>query len=187
MAPVIEFGHDITTDKAGGAGYDNGLVHGSVFLSVNVEHALDRAGGGAALDHVGQHDAAAVGFDDFAPADVVRPVFALDQHLRQDFSNQVLRLVLVEEHDTVHALERGEHVGAVVLGVDRTAVALIALDRGVTVEPDAKRVGLLAGEAQVRDVAAVQDVETAIGEGEFLSLSDPFVAIAAGLFDGHDF
>ena len=72
-------------------------------------------------------------------------------------------LVLEDDHEG-DGLERGEYGGAVGLGVDRTVVALAEhLDGGVAVDGHDETAAEAAGLGEVGDVAAVQDVEDAVG------------------------
>jgi hypothetical protein len=76
--------------------------------------------------------------------------------------------VLVEERDGIDAGEAGQDVGAVVLVDDGPALALEAAHGRVGVDADDEAVAERAGGVQVRDVAAVQDVEAAVGEDDGL-------------------
>ena len=136
MPVPVEFGHDIPPDKTGCARNDDQVAHRSVLVAVSLQHLLDGAGGGLAFDHVGQHDLAAVGLNDIATADVVGPIAALDEHLRQDFADEIARFVFVEEDHAVHGGERRQDERAVFLAIDRALVALVAFDRGITVKAD---------------------------------------------------
>src|SRR5207302_1801301 len=64
----------------------------------------------------------------------------------------------------VDATQGGEHPEPVVQAVDRPARPLEAADALVGVDADDEHVAQRLGLAQVADVAAVEDVEAAVGE-----------------------
>ena len=125
----------------------------------------------ATPDQWHQRHPAAGTLDDVGAFDLaLRVVGALDQHVRQNRPDQAQRLVLSEHHQVVDALELGHDLDAVFFTIDRSARALDAPDRGVGVEPDDQQIALNARLAQVTDVAGVQNVEAAVGEGDGLAL-----------------
>ena len=77
------------------------------------------------------------------------PVAAFDQHIRLQAADDLLRIVFIEHHHRVHAFERGEDLGAFVLGIDRARRALDGLNRSIGVHSHDQRVpftpGSLAG------------------------------------------
>ena len=79
--------------------------------------------------------------------------------------DQRARRVVVERHDQVDAAERGEHRHAIVERIERAVVALAeAAHRRVGVDRDGQRGAQRARLLEVGDVAAVQEVEHAVGE-----------------------
>ena len=99
------------------------------FCRALIKHRLD------------QNDIAARGLDHVAAHHLLAPVIgALDQHRRPHALDQVERRVLVEDDDEVDGLQRGQHLGAAVNGIDRPAFALQPRGRGVAVEPHHKPV-----------------------------------------------
>ena len=71
-----------------------------------------------------------------------RPVGALDQDVGLDAADDVGRGVVVEDRHGVHAVERGEHFGALLFRVDRALGPFVAADRGVGVEPDDQQIAV---------------------------------------------
>src|ERR1035437_3980139 len=97
-------------------------------LSVHLDNLLNHVGGRTALDHVSQNYLAAVGFDQFTSADVMRPVLSFDQDLWQNFRDDAFRLRVAEVDHIVHRTERGENIGAVLFVIDGAVVSLVRLD-----------------------------------------------------------
>ena len=75
------------------------------------------------------------------------------------------RRALVEQHDKIHALQRGKHRGAVVLRIER-AVGPLAQGacRGVRIQAHDQARPLGARLREIGHMAPVQDVEHAVGE-----------------------
>lgn len=152
-------------------------------LPRSVKDTVDGVGGGATLDHVGEDDAATICDDDVAAADVVSPVLALHEDVGQDLTNQFLWLVFVEDNHGIDAAQRTKNEGPVFLAIDGSA-GLGPTDRGVAIEPENEGIALLAGEVEIGDVAAVEDIEAAIGKDELFTNGVQFVAEGAGLGNG---
>ena len=113
-------------------------------------------------------------FDDLVADDLLAPVItALDQHLGAHAPDQIERRVLLEHHDQVDRLERGQHLGARVDVLHRPLLALQAPHRGVVVEADHQPVAGGARPGQQLDVAGMQQVEAAVGEADAHSLPAP--------------
>ena len=94
-------------------------------------------------------------------------VAALDQHVGAAGDDQGARRVVVERHDEVDGAERGEHGHPVLEHVERALLALAeASHRGVGVDGDDQRGAEPARLLEIRDVAAMQDIEHAVGEHE---------------------
>ncbi len=111
------------------------------------------------------HHAAAVRLDDVAADDrVVRPVGALDEHVGLQCRDDLAGRVLVENDRRVDARERGEDLGAFVLGRDRPPLALVRAHRSIGVDADDERVTEGACLPQVADVAGMEEIEDAVGE-----------------------
>ena len=110
---------------------------------------------------------AARGLDHFAADHLVALVVAaLDQHLRPHPLDQLERRVFFEHHDEIDGFERGQNLGAAFGGIDRPAIALEPLGRGVAVEPDHQPIAGGAGLRQQPDMAAMQEIEAAVGEAD---------------------
>src|SRR6185437_9380672 len=127
----------------------------------------DDGGGGEAR---GERDAldAAAGGEDFGFAhDLTRaPVGALDQDVGEERGDHFLGRGLIEEHDVIHAFERGQDLGALLLGDDRTAGAFAAADAGVGVDGDEEDVAEEAGSLQRLQVAGVEEIVAAVGQDQ---------------------
>jgi hypothetical protein len=119
---------------------------------------LERDGvhGAAAREHAGRAD------------DVRhRPVAAFHQHVRATGLDERGRRVVVEPGHGVHRLERRDQRHAVRQRVHRPARALAqAPHRGIAVQRHDQRRAERARARQVGHVAAVQEVEHAVGENE---------------------
>src|SRR6185437_9798902 len=126
----------------------------------------DDGGGGEAR---GERDAldAAAGGEDFGFAhDLTRaPVGALDQDVGEERGDHFLGRGLIEEHDVIHAFERGQDLGALLLGDDRTARAFAAADAGVGVDGDEEDVAEEAGSLQRLQEAGAAEAVALGGEG----------------------
>ena len=85
----------------------------------------------------------------------------------------VVRRLLVEDDDGVHARERGEDLRALGFGRDRTVRPLDGPDRSIRVHADDERVAERARLLEVADVAGVQQVEDAVGEDDRLPAARP--------------
>ena len=114
------------------------------------------------------NDPAATRFDGF-PADdrVSLPVGALDEHVGLQAADDLLRVVLVEHDDGIHAREAGEHFGALVLWVERAGGSFDCAHRTVGIDGDDKRVPFAAGILQIPYMARVQQIEYTVCEHDF--------------------
>ena len=75
------------------------------------------------------------------------------------------RRVFVEFYHHADRFQRRKHHHAVLLGVDRPVVALaLAFHRGIAVHADDQRCTQCAGLREISHMAAMQHVETAVGE-----------------------
>ena len=93
------------------------------------------------------------------------PVAALDQHIWVAIKDARQRRVFIEPGDQRDAFQCGEQRHAVGQLVDRPFVAFAqALDRGIRIDGDDQAGAERARLRQIGDMAAVQDVKTAIGK-----------------------
>ena len=93
------------------------------------------------------------------------PVAAFHQHVRAAGEDQRERRVFIEPGDQVHRLQGREHRHAVLEAVDRPVLAFAqAPGRGVAVGCDHEARAQGARLREVGDVAAMQDIENAVGE-----------------------
>src|SRR2546423_2759317 len=104
-----------------------------------------------------------------------RPVAAFDEHLRAAGADQRLRRVVLEPSNRADRLERRDDGHAVGEPVQRPIRAFAqAPGGGVTVEAHQQACPFGASAGEVSDVAAVQDVEDAVGEHQrALELAEP--------------
>lgn len=136
---------------------------------------MNQRGRAEALEDVDQHDRAARGLHDLIANYLLAGVVAaLYQHARLDPGDQVDRRVLLEDDDEIDGFQRRQHLGARTLVLDRAIGALQPPHRGVAVEAHDQPIAGCARRRQHLDVAGMQDIETAIGEADALSLPAPF-------------
>ena len=129
---------------------------------------MDEGGGAAPIEQGGEGDAAAVGFDQIPADDLLFGVIsAFDEDVGADGVKEGDGGVVVEEDEIVDAFELFEDGDAVVLVDDGAFGAFEALDAGVGVDGDDEDVALAFSEAEVLDVAEVDEVEAAVGEDDF--------------------
>ena len=81
-------------------------------------------------------------------------------------SSSRLDVVLLEDDHVVDRAQRGHEQRAVLRRHHGPALALQAAHRGVAVDAHHEHVGLRPGALQVADVAHVEHVEAAVGEGD---------------------
>ena len=113
-----------------------------------------------------------------------RIISTLHDDVRAEGRDQFERRVLVEDHDGVHAFERGEKHGALILVSNRTRRPLEAAHRSVTVHAYDERVtGCTRGGEHIH-VTGVQEIEYAVRERD---LSVTRGAPAARGRNGEDF
>ena len=93
--------------------------------------------------------------------------------------DEVTGFVLVENHHKIHRAEGAEDIGSVLLGIDGSGWAFGAADGGVAVESDNKGIALRSGEGKVVGVAAVKDVEAAVGENKGSALGMETIPLGA--------
>lgn len=94
---------------------------------------------------------------------------------------------IIEDADGVHRLQGGEHEGAVGLRVHGASGAFELADGGVGVDADEEDVGLRPRGGEVVHMAEVQDVEAAVGGGEFFPLRPEPLAPRGESFKRKDF
>lgn len=112
-------------------------------------------------------DRAAGGFDDVAADDVFdSPVAAFYEDVRLNGLNQLVGSILVKGYNGVHTGERGEHIHALLCGVERARRAFEAAYRVAAVDADDEKVTELASAGQKVGVPSMQNIETAVGEND---------------------
>ena len=80
------------------------------------------------------------------------------------------RIVLLEDDHRIHARERGENFGSLVLRRDRPQRPLDGADRSIRIDAHDERIAFAACRLEVPDVAGVQEVEHAVGEHDLVAL-----------------
>src|SRR3712207_6360951 len=139
---------------------------------LGLANPLDDPGRGAVLDVGKEVDRAAELLDDGRLREhLAGVVAALDEDVRPKRPDELDRRVLVERDDVVDGRECRQNVGPILERVDRTAGSLEACDALVGVEADDQHVPERLRARQVRDVAAVEDVEAAVREDDGASLA----------------
>ena len=97
------------------------------------------------------------------------PVGALDEHVRLERADDLVRRVFVEDHHGVDRLEREQHLGALGLRRDRTPRALVRAHGSIRVDADDERVAEAPGLLEIADMPGMQQIEHAVGEDDRLS------------------
>ena len=85
-----------------------------------------------------------------------------------DFYNNIIGGVFFENSDIVHHFQCGQDKCAGTFVIDRAFWSFEALHGSIAVQAHHQDVTQLTGLSQIGDVSAVQDVEAAIGEDDFL-------------------
>lgn len=109
---------------------------------------------------------AAPALDFFAANDVLRfPVAALHQHIGLASEDEIERCVFIEFHYQADRFQRSQNRHAISLGVDRAVIAFaLAFYRCIAVHADNQRCAECPRLGKVSDVAAMQNIEAAIGK-----------------------
>ena len=111
------------------------------------------------------HDSTSSRFHNIAANDgVVSPVGALHQHVGLQVRNDVVRSVLVEDRDGVHALERRKNLGTLMFGRDGTVRAFDAVNRSIRVDGDDEDIPERTCLLQIADVSRMQEIEYTVSE-----------------------
>jgi len=76
-----------------------------------------------------------------------------------------------ENANGIHALQRRQNEGAVLFVVHRAIRTFQLLDRVVAADADEQEIAEVASAFEIRDVAEVKDIETAVGDHETLAAS----------------
>ena len=108
----------------------------------------------------------ASGLDGFAADDFVGcPIAAFHEHVRSNLCDQSSGVRLIEEHDIIHAGQRGKHFGALLLRDDRSVGRLIQTTHG-TVRIDAynEDIAEVPCGLQVTRVADVHYIKTTVSK-----------------------
>ena len=119
------------------------------------------------------------GFDFFPARDKVRPVRALDEHLRQNLRDQFARRILVKQGDRIDGLQRQGDFDALILVQQRPERPLHAPHAGIRVQGEDQNVAHGAAPFEQPDMARVKQVVAAVGEDHGLAVELP----APPLFD----
>ena len=115
-------------------------------------------------------DAASAGFDFVALGDAFGGVVgALGVKIGTDFADDGADVVLREDDHGIDIGEGGENFGALGFRHDRAAFAFQCADRSVGVDGNNELASKCAGSVEIANVADVEDVETAVGEGDAIS------------------
>ena len=142
--------------------------------------ALGRAAhqaGGRLAGHEAHQQHIAAGFLNHVAADhlVDTIIGALHQHAGPHAFDQFERRVFLEHNDQIDRFERGQHLGAAFRRVDRPPLALEPRGRSIAVQSDHQAVASRARFRQQLHMAAMQQVEAAIGEADAQTVPPPFL------------
>ena len=117
-------------------------------------------------------------FDDFAADNVLlRVITALDQDIGQEVVYEAFDALFGKDADMGDALQSREQSRSVFLwdyGAARAFEGMYAL---VVIEPNGQAITQCAGLAQIFDVAAMEQVEAAVGEDYSASFSAQLLAL----------
>lgn len=136
---------------------------------LGAQDSFDRVGCGMAGGEFCQNDAAAMRFDDIATTHIVRPIVPFNENVRQDRLDERPRLVLVKDDDSIDGAQRGQDRRAIALRIDRPAGTFNPKHRGIAVQTDNQGVALGPRKVEVLNMAAVENVKTAIRKNELSS------------------
>jgi hypothetical protein len=154
--------------------------------SIGAQNFLDSISRGVSLEEVRQNDASAVRFDDVASAHIVRPIVSLDENMRQDRLDELPRLIFVEDDNTIDSAQCRKHGCAIAFGVDRPSRSLDAEHGRVAVEADNQGITLRPRKFEILDVAAMQDVKTAVRKDELSSGGIEPITQSSSIRNGKD-
>jgi hypothetical protein len=140
-------------------------------FAITVHHHLDEIGRRATFDHWDVKHLAAPGLHEVAADDLVHdPVAALDEDVRFQGLDDVVRIVLFEEGDVIDAVESQEHLSAFGKREEGFQGTFDAFDGSVAIETDDEQVTAHASILQVGDMAQMEQVKNPIGEDYFFAL-----------------
>src|SRR5258707_9042744 len=139
-----------------------------------VAYFLQDFRGGVAGHDGHRHDAAACCLHLFAADNLVSgPVATFDENVREQGGDDALRRQVVEDHDGVNTLQRGENLRAFTLRNHRAALAFELFHAGVAIQADDQRVAEAARALQAANVAGMQQIEAAVGEHHAAAIAFP--------------
>jgi hypothetical protein len=139
----------------------------------------------ARLDRHAHHSATAT-LDDIAPDDrAFGPVGTFDENVRLKHSDKLVRSVLVEHHDSVHALERFQNLDTLRFRRQRAIRALVGSNRSVGIDANDQHVTEIARLSQVSDVARMQEIEDAVRKDDGAAGGTLLVHKSNGLIARH--
>ena len=151
-------------------------------------YLFDDLGCGLAFDQGDGGDSASVGFDFFASDDFFGLIVsAFDEDVGQEGGDKVFGRVFGKGDNIVDAFECGEYAGAVFEGQDGAVMAFETAYGFVGVEAQEEGFAVGAGFLEIGDVAAVDEVKTAVGKDDFCADVFEAVAYLDGLIPGDDF
>src|SRR4029079_12206727 len=92
------------------------------------------------------------------------PVGTFDEHVGQQLRNKFARRRFIENRHVVYRTERGQNLGAVLLGDQRSFGALVASDARVAIDRYNQKIAESARLGQTPDMARMKQIKTSIGE-----------------------
>jgi hypothetical protein len=108
-------------------------------------------------------DPAARGLDNLTTDDVARGS-TLHEDIRFDRFEESTRCLIVEDEDVIDTSQRREHPSSIVFPDDRPLRSLELSNTFIAVDGDDQYIAQLSGFFQERDMADMQEIETAVRE-----------------------
>jgi hypothetical protein len=131
-------------------------------------------GGGVILGIADDDDAASAGFDFIALGDALgRIVGALGVKIGANLANECAHIFFWKDYDCVHVGERCQNFGALLGWHYRTAFTLQGANGIIGVDGDNQFAAEFVRCMQIADMAYVQNVEAAVGEGDAIASAPP--------------
>src|SRR5690606_12658331 len=130
---------------------------------------------------------ASISFNNTPPAYIVSPVLSFYQYLRDNFANEIVRLIIIKKDYIIHAGKRGQYKGSVFFCIDGAVFSLITFDRTITIDTHTQDITLTSSEGQVCYMPSMKNIKTATCEYKPAPFCYQLIPDAANLFRRHNF